>query len=131
IPPGRSGSSALGRRRHKLERERKYGDEPRDSLPGIFEFNGDLRKGSIYSRGESAGPGPVRILLFGAKMENNARCVGPGQLSRVCMAIETKKAMVVLPAMRARISCAWEPRKPGPRGFIGNSPSIPISGCLQ
>ena len=42
-----------------------------------------------------------------------------------------EEPMVVLAAMRARISCAWEPRKAGPRGFIGNSPSIPKDGRVD
>ena len=88
-------------------------------------------------------------LLFKSGMENIARCVGTGHSNPATVAIGTvthgnghnvatltattvtDTTSTASPGMHVPISYVLERRRPEPRGFIGNSSRIPISGCLQ
>jgi hypothetical protein len=75
-------------------------------------------------------------LLFKSGVENIGRWVGLGHLSLVTEIIPTAmpttdKRLTASPGIHIPISSAWERKRLEPRGFIGNSNRIQISGCLR
>ena len=99
-----------------------------------------------FPHGRSRAQPYIPGLLFKSGMENMVACVGPGQSNPATVTIGTATMAAVItvtaiavtemtstapPALHAPTFYVWERRKPEPRGSIGNSSRIPISGCLQ
>ena len=77
-------------------------------------------------------------LLFKSGMENIVACVGAGHSNPATVTSVTATVTMVTdtpftlsPVMHVPIFYVLEHRRPEPRGFIGNSSRIQISGCLQ
>jgi hypothetical protein len=80
-------------------------------------------------------------LLFKSGMENIVPCVGDGHSNPATVTIGTVTTLTATTVrdmtstaslvMHVPTSYVLERRKPEPRGSIGNSSRIPISGCRQ
>ena len=101
-----------------------------------------------FPHGRSRAQPYIPGLLFKSGMENIARCVGTGHSNPATVTIGTVTMVTVTtdhltattvtdttstasPVTHVPTSYALERRKPEPRGFIGNSSRIPISGCRR
>ena len=94
-----------------------------------------------FPHGRSRAQPYILGLLFKSGMENMVACVGPGQSNPATVTIGTVITVTSIavtemtstapPALHAPTSYVWERRKPEPRGSIGSSSRILISGCLQ
>src|SRR6476660_3458733 len=94
-----------------------------------------------FPHGRSRAQPYIPGLLFKSGMENIGAWVGTGHSNSVTVTIETVTMVTVAtvtattstasPAMPVPTFYVLERRRPEPRGFIGNSSRIPISGCLQ
>ena len=93
-----------------------------------------------FPHGRSRAQPYIPGLLFKSGMENIGACVGTGHSNPVTVTIGTVTVTAIMvtettstaaPVMHVPISYVLEHRRPEPRGFIGNSSRIPISGCLQ
>jgi len=102
--------------------------------------NALLHSGDFQPSRRPPQPG-IPGLLFKSGMENIVPCVGTGHsnpatvtigmVTTVTATTVTETASTASPVMHVPTSYVLERRKPEPRGFIGNSSRIPISGCLQ
>src|SRR5258705_6030175 len=94
-----------------------------------------------FPHGRSRAQPYIPAWLFKSGVENIAACVGTCHSNPVTVTIETVTMVTVAtvtvttstaaPAMPVLTSYVLEHRKPEPRGSIGNSSRIPISGCRQ
>src|SRR6476661_1162669 len=89
-----------------------------------------------FPHGRSRAQPYIPGLLFKSGMENIGAWVGTGHSNSVTVAIVTVTTVTATtstasPAMPVPTFYVLERRRPEPRGFIGNSSRIPISGCLQ
>jgi hypothetical protein len=94
-----------------------------------------------FSHGRSRARPYILSLLFKLGIENIAPCVGIGHSNQATVTIGmvtiltattvTDTVSTATGETHVPTSYVWERRRPEPRGSIGNSSSIPISGCLQ
>ena len=88
-----------------------------------------------FPRGRSRAQPYIPGLLFKSGMENIVACVGTGHSNPATVTIGTVTTVTDTTStgpqvMHVRTSYVLERRKPEPHGFISNSSSTPISGCL-